>query len=210
MRVPLVAAGGMAAERTTKDHLRSRNLSSSVERAGPKFPLVDLAGRDRWLARKGLMRCHQTKTVLVVDDEDSLRDFAAKLIEKRGYGVLTAANGTDALAILKSGARIDLVVLDVMMPGLDGLQTLEQIRKLEIENLFVILLTARSDDARSSRLQNGADLHPKRESARVLKRRRRLIGSSRREPRGSDCALGLDLAVAALERVARVATTSRG
>ena len=87
------------------------------------------------------------KTVLIVDDEDALREFAAKLIEKRGYGVLTAANGADALAVLKSGARIDLVVLDVMMPGLDGLQTLEQIRQLEIENLFVILLTARSDDA---------------------------------------------------------------
>lgn len=87
------------------------------------------------------------KTVLVVDDEDSLRDFAAKLIEKRGYGVLTAADGADALAVLKSGASVDLVVLDVMMPGLDGLQTLEQIRKLGLKNLFVILLTARSDDA---------------------------------------------------------------
>ena len=87
------------------------------------------------------------KTVLIVDDEDALREFAAKLIEKRGYGVLTAASGSDALAVLKSGARIDLVVLDVMMPGLDGLQTLEQIRRLGIENLFVILLTAQSNDA---------------------------------------------------------------
>jgi DNA-binding response OmpR family regulator len=85
------------------------------------------------------------KTVLVVDDEDSLRDFAAKLIEKRGHRVLTAANGNDALAVLKSGASVDLVVLDVVMPGLDGLQTLAQIRNLQ-PNPYVILLTARSED----------------------------------------------------------------
>jgi DNA-binding response OmpR family regulator len=87
------------------------------------------------------------KTVLIVDDEESLRELAAKLIERRGYGVLTAASGADALAVLKSGAPVDLVVLDVMMPGLDGLQTLAEIRKLERANLFVILLTAQSDDA---------------------------------------------------------------
>jgi two-component system OmpR family response regulator len=86
------------------------------------------------------------KTVLVVDDEDSLRDFAAKLIEKRGYRVLTAANGNDALAVVKSGVGVDLVVLDVMMPGLDGLQTLEQMRSLQ-PGLFVILLTARTGDS---------------------------------------------------------------
>ena len=86
------------------------------------------------------------KTVLVVDDEDSLREFAAKLIEKRGYKVLTAANGNDALAVLKSGVGVDLVVLDVMMPGLDGLQTLAEIRNLQ-PGVFVILLTARSEDS---------------------------------------------------------------
>ena len=87
------------------------------------------------------------RTVLVVDDEDSLRTYAAKLIQKRGYHVLTAGSGTDALAIMKSGADVDLVVLDVVMPGLDGLQTLEQIRALGRPNLFVILLTAQSGDA---------------------------------------------------------------
>ena len=86
------------------------------------------------------------KTVLVVDDEDSLREFAAKLIEKRGYKVLAAASGSDALAVLKSGIGVDLVVLDVMMPGLDGLETLAQIRALQ-PGVFVILLTARSGDS---------------------------------------------------------------
>jgi DNA-binding response OmpR family regulator len=85
------------------------------------------------------------KTVLVVDDEDSLREFAAKLIQKHGYKVLTAASGNDALAVLRSGVGVDLVVLDVVMPGLDGLQTLAEIRNLQA-GVFVILLTARSGD----------------------------------------------------------------
>ena len=100
------------------------------------------------------------RTVLVVDDEDSLRNYAAKLIQKRGYSVLTAGGGTDALAIMKSGANVDLVVLDVVMPGLDGLQTLEQIRALGRPNLFVILLTAQSGDADVlGGYKNGADYY---------------------------------------------------
>jgi DNA-binding response OmpR family regulator len=99
------------------------------------------------------------KTVLVVDDEDSLREFAAKLIEKRGYKVLTAGNGNDALAVVKSGVGVDLVVLDVMMPGLDGLETLAQIRALQ-PGVFVILLTAQSGDSEVlGGYQQGADYY---------------------------------------------------
>ena len=87
------------------------------------------------------------KTVLVVDDEEALRNLAAKLIERRGYKVLTAADGNEALAVLAGGAAVDLLVLDVMMPGLDGLQTLERIRKQRgYGELPVILLTAQSRD----------------------------------------------------------------
>lgn len=99
------------------------------------------------------------KTVLVVDDEDSLRELAAKLIEKRGYEVLTAASGNDALAVLKSGVAVDLVVLDVVMPGLDGLETLKQIRTLKA-GLSVILLTARDEDAEvMGGYEQGADYY---------------------------------------------------
>lgn len=87
------------------------------------------------------------KTVLVVDDEESLRNLAAKLIERRGYKVLTAADGNQALGVLAGDTGIDLLVLDVMMPGLDGLQTLERIRKQRgYAELPVILLTAQSRD----------------------------------------------------------------
>lgn len=86
------------------------------------------------------------KTVLVVDDEEALRTYAAKLIETRGYQVVTAGDGAEALAVLTEGPRIDLMVLDVMMPGLDGLQTLEQVRTRGHTSLPVVLLTAQSED----------------------------------------------------------------
>jgi CheY-like chemotaxis protein len=87
------------------------------------------------------------RTVLVVDDEESLRAYAAKLIGKRGYHVLTAAGGAEALAIMKSGAEVNLVVLDIVMPGIDGLETLAEIRNLGRKDVFVVLLTAQTGDA---------------------------------------------------------------
>jgi two-component system, OmpR family, alkaline phosphatase synthesis response regulator PhoP len=101
------------------------------------------------------------KTVLVVDDEEALRTLAAKLIEKRGHTVLTATDGTEALAMLAGGAAVDLLVLDVVMPGLNGLQTLEEVRKQRsYTELPVILLTAQAkDDDVLGGYQRGADYY---------------------------------------------------
>ena len=88
----------------------------------------------------------QAKTVLMVDDEEALRTLAARLIEKRGHTVLTASNGTEALAVLAGDVKIDLLVLDVVMPGLSGLQTLEKLRTQGHPELPVVLLTAQSTD----------------------------------------------------------------
>ena len=99
------------------------------------------------------------KTVLIVDDEESLRMLVAALIAKRGHATFTAANGREALATLQSGANIDLLVLDVVMPGVDGLQTLEEIRKAEYK-LPVVLLTAKStDEDLIGGYQRGADYY---------------------------------------------------
>src|SRR5260370_36945470 len=60
-------------------------------------------------------------TVLVVEDEDDVRDVAAGYVEALGYAVLAARNGDDALAILQSDADVDLLLTDIVMPGtLDG------------------------------------------------------------------------------------------
>lgn len=85
-----------------------------------------------------------TPTVLVVDDEKSLRDFVRKNLEIRGYKVLTASNGLDAMAIFTS-ERIDLVILDIMMPRLDGLETTRRIRQKSI--VPIVILTALGEEA---------------------------------------------------------------
>lgn len=83
-------------------------------------------------------------TVLVVDDEKPLRDFVRRNLEARGYKTLNAANGLEALAIFEN-EQIDLVILDIMMPHLDGLETTRHIR--EDSRVPIIILTAMGDEA---------------------------------------------------------------
>ena len=67
--------------------------------------------------------------VLVVDDSEGVRSYLASLLELRGFAVDTAGDGRSALALLDAGAAPDVVLLDVMMPGLDGLETLRRMRE---------------------------------------------------------------------------------
>jgi two-component system KDP operon response regulator KdpE len=83
-------------------------------------------------------------TFLVVDDEKPLLDFVRKNLEVRGYRVLTASNGLEALAVFKN-EQIDLVILDVMMPHLDGLETTRRIR--EVSTVPIIILTALGEES---------------------------------------------------------------
>jgi len=82
--------------------------------------------------------------VLVVDDEKSLRDFVRRNLEARHYKVLTASNGLEALAVFKS-ENVDLVILDLMMPHLDGLETTRRIR--ESSKTPIIILTALGEES---------------------------------------------------------------
>lgn len=83
------------------------------------------------------------ETILIVDDEERLRDLLKAYLIKENYNVLTAENGYEALKILKSH-KIHLAVIDVMMPVMDGWALLNEIRKNS--SLPVIMLTAKSDD----------------------------------------------------------------
>jgi two-component system KDP operon response regulator KdpE len=85
-----------------------------------------------------------TATCLVVDDERPLLEFVRKNLEVRGYKVLTAANGLEALAVFQN-SQVDLVILDVMMPHLDGLETTRRIR--ETSSVPIIILTALGEEA---------------------------------------------------------------
>lgn len=83
--------------------------------------------------------------VLIVDDEFRIRKLLADFLVREGYKVLEAEDGEEALDILfETGKKVDLVILDVMMPKYDGWFVLERIR--EYMTIPVVMLTARSDE----------------------------------------------------------------
>ena len=77
--------------------------------------------------------------VLIVDDEEEFRDLTVKILAKRGLNAQGAENGEKALEILEH-SRTDVVLLDVKMPGIDGIETLRRIRGLK-PIVEVVLLT---------------------------------------------------------------------
>ena len=79
-------------------------------------------------------------TVMIVDDEELARQFYGDLLVESGFRVVTASSGPEALSALPQ-YPVEAVVLDIMMPGVSGLEALEQIRKIA-PDLPVIILTA--------------------------------------------------------------------
>lgn len=80
---------------------------------------------------------------LVVDDEPALVRVVAAYLEREGFDVTTAADGVEALELARTGAP-DVIVLDVMMPGLDGLEVCRRLRTFT--DAYVIMLTARAEE----------------------------------------------------------------
>ncbi|MCM1388640.1 MAG: response regulator transcription factor [Bacillus sp. (in: Bacteria)] len=87
--------------------------------------------------------------ILIVDDEPEIRDLLRLYLEKDGYDVIEAADGEQALSALQDAALrsagVDLVMLDIMMPGIDGYRVLRGIR--ENSNIPVIMLSAKGADS---------------------------------------------------------------
>lgn len=97
----------------------------------------------------------KNETILVVDDEANIRDLARMYLEKDGYRVDTVTNGADALAYIKQTPPT-LMVLDLMLPGIDGWEVCRQVRS--DSNLPILMLTARDDDIdKIVGLEMGAD-----------------------------------------------------
>ena len=83
-------------------------------------------------------------TILIADDEKEIRDLLRLYLEKDGYRVLEAENGLSAVSLLEQ-EEIDMALLDIMMPKLDGYQVLKQIR--ERSNIPVMILSAKNQDS---------------------------------------------------------------
>ena len=95
-------------------------------------------------------------TVLVVDDNPDAREILSRSLQKAGYCAITASGGEECLDMVRS-LPVDVILLDVMMPGMDGLTCCEELKKIDrAEPIPIILVTARDDvDTRAAGMRLG-------------------------------------------------------
>ena len=86
----------------------------------------------------------KNKKILVVEDEESIRKFVKINLEREGFTVIEAETGEKALEIAET-EDIDVVVLDIMLPGIDGFQVCKELRN-KYSTIGIIMLTAKSQD----------------------------------------------------------------
>ena len=155
------------------------------------------------------MASGKAQTVLVVEDEASIASFVSLYLKNAGYTVRTAATGNDALAQAGTG-DVDLVVLDLMLPDIDGIEVCRRLRK--VTDMPILMLTARDEDVdKIIGLEVGADdymtkpFNPRELVARVKSILRR-AGPERRERESAQLRHG-DLTIDAGRREVRVGET---
>ena len=116
----------------------------TVSHVEPAVEITDLTG---------------TASILLVEDEEAVRAFAARALTSRGYKVSEAASGMEALEVMKEvGGDIDLVVSDVVMPELDGPSLLKELRKTR-PDLKIIFVSGYAEDAFRKNLPEGEEFH---------------------------------------------------
>ena len=117
---------------------------AAIEDGRAKAPAADLTGAG---------------TVLLVEDETAVRMFGARALRNKGYHVLEAASGEDAIEVVRKADRtIDLIVSDVVMPGMDG-HTLIKLLRQEFPDVKVILMSGYAEDALNEEIQNDTTIH---------------------------------------------------
>jgi two-component system, OmpR family, response regulator len=146
--------------------------------------------------------------VLIVDDDAELRELLTAYLAKNGFRVTAVADGRQMQAALAAGA-VDLVVLDLMLPGTDGLILCRDLRARDAPHLPILMLTARSDEAdRIVGLEMGADDYLTKPFAarELLARIRAVLRRTRMLPpnlRAAESARGLAFGEWTLDTVAR-------
>ena len=94
------------------------------------------------------------KKIAIIEDDQSILEMYKIKFEHSGYQVFTATNGNDGLTILK-GAQIDIILLDIMMPQMDGTTMLSELRKTPWgKKIPVIIMTNISKDEMPNALKN--------------------------------------------------------
>jgi len=107
------------------------------------------------------------KTILIVDDEKRVVDIYKKLLKKNGYKVLTSLNVVKAFDMLEEGKKVDLILLDINMPGIDG-STLYKVTKMLHSQVKVIVSSVYSVEEQKRRISGATDYFDKSEGNKVL------------------------------------------
>jgi two-component system cell cycle sensor histidine kinase/response regulator CckA len=98
-----------------------------------------------------------TETVLLVDDEEFVRELGARILAKHGYTVLQAVNGREALDLLqKERSRISLVILDLIMPEMGGTECLKELLKIDPQVKVLVASGYSADASVKETIQMGA------------------------------------------------------
>jgi two-component system cell cycle sensor histidine kinase/response regulator CckA len=100
-------------------------------------------------------------TVMLVEDEDAVRMFGARALRNKGYTVVEASSGEEALEILRDAEKadaIDVLITDVVMPGMDGPTMIREVRETH-PDLKVIFISGYTEDSFRQRLDDSEDIH---------------------------------------------------
>lgn len=95
-------------------------------------------------------------TILIVDDEQDILDQLPSIIQRWGHAPLTAANGFEALKVFENN-QVDLIVSDIRMPEMDGLQLLQKVQDIDKQCPVIFLTGYPSDDTAIEAMHSGAD-----------------------------------------------------
>jgi signal transduction histidine kinase/CheY-like chemotaxis protein len=119
---------GLAAQLGGTLHLKSRPSAGTI--AEMWLPVArEPAGKEE-CEQAAIVAAPRSATILLVDDEDIVRSATAEMLTDTGYDVVPANSGAEALRLLREGLRIDVLVTDYLMPGMNGVQLAHQVRTL--------------------------------------------------------------------------------
>jgi DNA-binding response OmpR family regulator len=90
-------------------------------------------------------------TIMIVDDDPDIRDLMKIFLEADGYHVHLAADGTDALEQLHAGVHPSLILLDLMMPRMDGEQFMKEIRGTRFSKIPIVVISGHSTVRKKTR-----------------------------------------------------------
>lgn len=116
------------------------------------FKFLTACGRNGALAGdvEVSTRSKSMKNILIIEDDESIRKMMASVLEIEGYSISLAANGQQALDTLKGGHRPDIILLDMMMPVMNGWDFLDFVRaNAETAKIPIVVVSAYAESAKS-------------------------------------------------------------